>query len=154
MTTLWLAIMTAGVLGIADEPVKAATSNGDLDKLRGTWLTVSLIHDGKTVISEKDPPREGPVTKLAYEGSKWKVIVGDKTVATGIIKIDATKSPKEIDVLDESGTVNEKTKRAIYELDGDTYKYCIAPAGKPRPTEFVSKEGSGHSLIVSKREKP
>ena len=48
---------------------------------------------------------------------------------------------------------NDKTKLGIYELDGDTYKFCLAPAGKPRPTEFTSKEGSGHSLGVSKREK-
>jgi hypothetical protein len=29
-----------------------------------------------------------------------------------------------------------------------------ASAGKPRPTDFTSNEGSGHSLGVSKREKP
>jgi len=31
----------------------------DLDQLRGTWLTVSLVHDGKTVVDEKIPPKEG-----------------------------------------------------------------------------------------------
>ena len=80
--------------------------------------------------------------------------VGDKTVASGTFKIDPTKTPKEIDVMDESGVKNDKTKLGIYALDGDTYKYCLAPAGKPRPTEFTSKAGSGHSLGVSKREKP
>jgi hypothetical protein len=54
--------------------------------------------------------------------------------------------------LDQSGKP-EKTKLGIYEIDGTVYKYCLAPAGKPRPTEFVSKKGSGHSLGVSKREK-
>jgi uncharacterized protein (TIGR03067 family) len=79
--------------------------------------------------------------------------VGDKTVAWGITKLDVTKTPKEIDIMDDSGTRNARTQLGIYELDGDAYKYCLAPAGKPRPKEFTSKEGSKHSLGVSKREK-
>jgi uncharacterized protein (TIGR03067 family) len=126
----------------------------DLDKLQGTWVTVSLVNDGKTLIDEKTPPKKGPATKLAYEGNKWLVKVGTKTVAYGTFKIDATKSPKEIDIFDDTGMKNANTKLGIYELDGDTYKFCLAPAGKPRPAEFTSKEGSGVSLGVSKREKP
>lgn len=117
-------------------------------------MTVSLINNGKTLVDEKDPPKDGPSTKLVYDGNMWMIMVGDKTVASGIFKIDATKTPKEIDIMDESGVKNDKTKLGIYELNGDTYKYCLAPAAKPRPTEFTSKEGSGHSLGVSKRAKP
>ncbi len=141
-------ILSAGWLQGAD-----AAGSDDLAKLQGTWITVSLVSDGKKLVDEKDSPKPG-APKVAYAGNKWMVKVGEKIVATGFIKIDATKTPNELDVLDETGTVNDKTKRAIYELDDDTFKYCIAPAGKPRPTEFVSREGTGHSLIVSKREKP
>ena len=77
-----------------------------------------------------------------------------KTVGSGTFRIDPKKTPKEIDILDESGMNDDKTKLGIYELDGDTYRYCLAPAGKPRPTEFASKEGSGHSLGASQRQKP
>jgi uncharacterized protein (TIGR03067 family) len=129
-------------------------SQGDLDRLRGTWLTVSLVNNGKTLVDEKTPMKEGPVTKLTYDGNQWIIKVGDRVVARGIFTIDSTKTPKEIDILDESGVKNDKTKLGIYELNGDTYKFCLAPAGKPRPTEFTSKEGSGHSLGVNKREKP
>jgi uncharacterized protein (TIGR03067 family) len=128
--------------------------DGDLDKLQGTWLTVSLVNDGKTLVDEKTAPKEGRATKLVYRGNAWLIKVGDRTVAGGKFKIDATKKPKEIDIMDETGMTNEKTKLGIYELDGDTYRYCLAPAGKPRPAEFTSKEGSGHSLGVSRREKP
>jgi uncharacterized protein (TIGR03067 family) len=138
----------------ADGRATDDVSRSDLDKLGGTWLTVSLVNDGKTLVDEKTPPKEGPVTKLAYDGNKWTIKVGDKTVATGTFKLDPTKKPKEIDILDESGMKNDKTKLGIYELNGDTYKYCLAPAGKPRPTEFTSKEGSGHSLGTGKRVKP
>jgi len=93
----------------------AADKSGDLAELQGTWLAVSLINDGKTFVDEKAPPKEGPVTKLVYEGNKWMIRVGDKTVAWGIFKIDPAKKPKEIDILDESGTVNDKTKLGIYQ---------------------------------------
>jgi len=113
---------------------------------------VSLVSNGKTVMDENLPPKPGPVTKVVYEGTQWKVLVGEKTVATGTWKIDSTKVPKEIDIMDESGMINDQTKLAIYELEGDTFKYCIGLAGKPRPAEFSAREGSDHALIVSRRE--
>jgi uncharacterized protein (TIGR03067 family) len=146
-------ILVAGVLAAAPAASASCFAEGDLEKLQGTWLTVSLVSNGKTTVDDNTPPKDGPAAKLVYEGEKWLIKVGDKTVANGIWKIDSAKTPKEIDVLDDSGLKNEKTQLGIYELDGDMYKYCLAPAGKPRPTEFVSKEGSRHSLGVSKREK-
>jgi uncharacterized protein (TIGR03067 family) len=134
-------------------PAKDDPSKADLDKLRGVWLTVSLVNDGKKLVDEKSPPK-GPATKLAYEGNKWMIRVGDKTVASGVFAIDATKKPKQIDIMDESGLKNEKTKLGIYQVDGDMYKFCLAPDGKPRPKDFTSKEGNGNSLGVMKREKP
>ena len=154
MRTLCIFFLVLGALAAVDSPAKEDTPKSDLDKLSGTWLTLSLVNDGKTLVDEKNPPKDGPMTKLVYEGTKWMIKVGDKTVASGEFTIDATKSPKEIDIMDESGTKNEKTKLGIYELNGDVYKYCLAPAGKPRPTEFTSKAGSEHSLGISKREKP
>jgi hypothetical protein len=154
MKALCFAILTTGAMMAADGPSQDDPSKGDLDKLRGTWLTVSLVNNGKTLVGEKTPQKEGPTTKLVYDGNKWMIKVGDKTVASGIFKIDSTKQPKEIDIMDESGVKNDTTKLGIYELNGDTYKYCLAPAGKPRPMYFTSKDESGHSLGVSKREKP
>jgi uncharacterized protein (TIGR03067 family) len=147
-------ILVTVLLAAADGLGQGNATQGDLDKLRGTWLTVSLVNDGKTLVDEKTPPPAGPATKVAYDGTTWMVKVGDKTVATGKFKIDPTKTPKEMDVMDESGAKNDQTKLGIYEVSGDTYRYCLATAGKPRPKDFTSKEGSGHSLGVMKREKP
>jgi len=140
-------ILTAGLLLAAP-----GAGQDDVARLQGTWQTVSLVSDGKVLVGEDVPPK-GPATKLAYQGDRWLIQVGDKTIASGIFKLDPTKTPKEIDILDESGTQNDKTKLGIYELDGDTYRYCLAPAGKPRPAEFASPQGSGYSLGVSRREK-
>lgn len=153
MKAICLLIFTAALLATDRGAVADDASKSDLDKLSGTWLTVSLVNDGKTLMDEKTPAKEGPTSKLAYDGNNWMVKVADKTVAKGTYKIDATKTPKQIDVLDNSGQ-NDKTRLGIYELDADTYKYCIAPAGHSRPTEFTSKSGSGNSLVVSRRMKP
>jgi uncharacterized protein (TIGR03067 family) len=152
MKALWLPILATGALIAGNSPAREDASKNDLEKLRGTWLTVSLVNDGKAIVDEKTPPKDA--TKLVYEGNKWMIKVGEKTVASGQFKIDASKQPKEIDIMDESGTRNDKTKLGIYQFDGDSLKFCLAAAGKPRPTEFTSKEGSGHSLGVMKREKP
>ena len=61
----------------------------------------------------------------------------------------ADKKPKAIDV-DMDGNVGE----GIYQLDGDNLKLIHGEAGDPRPTEFVSKEGSRLTLMVLKRSKP
>jgi len=154
MKVVCFLVIATGALMAANGPGKDDPSKGDLGKLRGTWLTVSLVNDGKTLVDEKTPPKPGPATKLVYDGNKWMIKVGEKSVATGTFKIDSTRKPKEIDIMDESGVKNDKTKLGIFELDGDVYTFCLAPAGKPRPTGFTSKPGSGHSLGVSKREKP
>ena len=154
MRVVCFLLFATGALLAAEGPTKDTPFRGDLDKLSGTWVTVSLVNDGKTLVDEKTPPKEASATKLVYDGNKWMIKVENKTVATGVFKIDPTRKPKQIDILDESGAKNEKTKLGIYELDGDTYKYCLAQASKPRPTEFASKAGSGNSLGIMKREKP
>ena len=111
----------------ANSPVtKVSLSDADLDKLHGTWLTVSLINDGKTIVDEKAARKDGPTTKLVYDKNVWMIKFDDKIVASGVFKIDATKTPKSIDILDASGIKNDKAKLGIYELNGDSYKYCLA----------------------------
>src|SRR5436309_9190236 len=120
-------ILSLAALASGDE--KKDPSAMDRERLQGTWTTVSLVNDGKILIDEKTPPK-GPQTKLVYDGDKWRVGVEDKTFASGVFTVDAAKTPKAIDILDGSGMVNDKTKRGIYTLSGDTYKYCLANAGE------------------------
>ncbi len=147
MTLASILLLAFALLG-AVAPVPAPT---DLDRLQGTWLTVSMVSNGKTLVGPGVPPQPGPATTLAYEGNRWLVRVGEKTVASGITRLDESATPKRIDLLNEPGVKNGQPQLGIYELDGDTYRYCLAPAGKPRPTEFSSPAGSGWSLGVSRR---
>jgi uncharacterized protein (TIGR03067 family) len=70
------------------------------------------------------------------------------------MKIDASKSPKHMDV--SKGTQfgsGETVWPGIYELNGDDLKICLDLEGKTRPTEFKTKAGDKCLLLVLKRKK-
>jgi uncharacterized protein (TIGR03067 family) len=113
-----------------DEAIKK-----DRAALKGEWKVVSYELDGKKPVSDE-------------QLDKVKV-----TIIEGNTTIDPTKNPKTIDTTFTEGDLKGETALGIYELKGDTYKYCRAAPGKERPTEFSSKEGSGHTLVVYKRAK-
>ena len=130
--------------GPAEEDVKA---------LQGTWMTMKLVTDGKVEIDLKEPAKVGPVSTLTYNSHKWVLKLGDQELASGTSKFDPSKSPKQIDLIHESGPLKGETVLGIYKLFGDEYTGCIAAPGKARPTEFASQVGSGQRLVISKREK-
>ena len=127
----------------------AEDAKKDLDKLQGTWVLVAGERDGKKFTEE-----EVKKTMLFVRGETFRI--PESSVATsedGTIKIDPSKTPKEINATTGSGPDKGKTWQGIYELDADTYKVCFAPPNKDRPTEFSSKAGSGHLLQLWSREK-
>ena len=77
---------------------------------------------------------------------------GEK-IGTGTSQIDPTKKPKTIDFTPTEGDEKGKVFRGIYEIKTNCRKLCYAETGKDRPTEFSSKPGSGHVLVILQREK-
>lgn len=148
LVALGVSAAVAGGDDKKDDPAK-----DDLKALQGTWITMKLVTNGQTLIDLKEPPKEGSAATITYDGHKWVIKLGETVFATGTSKLDPTKKPKQIDLSNESGPDKGKTLLAIYELDGDEYKACIAAPGKERPTEFSSKEGSGQRLIINKKQK-
>jgi uncharacterized protein (TIGR03067 family) len=132
---------------------KGDPTKDDLRALQGTWVTLKLVSDGKVEIDLQEPPKEGAVSTLTYDGDKWVLKLGDKELASGTSKLDSSKAPKHIDLTHVSGPLKGQTVVAIYKFDGGEYTACIAAPGKDRPREFSSEEGSGNRLVVSKRQK-
>jgi uncharacterized protein (TIGR03067 family) len=81
------------------------------------------------------------------------VTIGGMVVMKSKYTIDPTKKPKAIDFEATEGEARGKKIQAIYELDGDTLKFCLAGSDKDRPTDFTAKEGSGRTMSVWKRAK-
>ena len=131
------------MFGLLNVEVVHADDARDLAAMKGTWSIASAERDGKDVT-------DATVT-LTVDGAKVVVKRGDKQIFEGTAKLDASKSPKMIDVTQESdGDLKGKTIPGIYELDGDTLKVC---SGKERPTDFTAAAGSVRFLRVYKRAK-
>jgi uncharacterized protein (TIGR03067 family) len=140
-----LATIGLAALVVADE----AADKKDKEKLQGTWNAVSGEKEGK------DDP-EAKEHALVFEGDKFSVKRGDKVFVRGTFKIDASKSPKTMDIEISEGPddVKGKTAKAIYALDGDELTWCVAePGSGERPEKLATKEGVKQMLVKLKREK-
>jgi uncharacterized protein (TIGR03067 family) len=145
-----LALMAASF--VAPDDRNADAIKKDYERLSGRWRLVSAIEDGKEV-----PADEVKKTELITKGDTF-TILGDSKLGTspsGTFKIDPSKTPKTVDSLQGKGPNKGETILGIYEIiDDNNKRACWAPPGKPRPTDFTSKPGSGHLLQVWKRERP
>jgi uncharacterized protein (TIGR03067 family) len=131
---------TGGLLAAdtKDDAIKA-----EMKKISGTWQLVSVETEGKAPSADLIK-----TIRVVIADGKHTVHVGDQVAAKDIpFAIDPSKSPKETtDTLPDGATI-----KGIYELDGDTLKSCVAPAGKDRPTKFEGK--GGNTMRVFKRVK-
>src|SRR5262249_12712025 len=122
----------------------------ELQRFEGSWSMVSGERDG-TKLGAADVKgsrinwHEDEVTLITPHQSK-------EAIRGKITRLDPTKKPSEMDFVRSQGPDADKPMQAIYEwVDENQYRICFAPAGKVRPKEFSTKEGSGHLLHVWKR---
>jgi uncharacterized protein (TIGR03067 family) len=134
------------VILVMAAPAPAEDKKKDEEKIQGAWTIVSLEENGNKV-----PEDKVKAMKVTIKDNVLALSDGSKEEKVKF-KIDASKKPKSIDFFMEG---EEGQMQGIYELEGDTLKMCWHKEGKEskRPNEFSSKSGSGHSLVVLKREK-
>ena len=143
-----LACVALGLLVVADAPKEDVKK--DKEQLQGTWKAVTAQERGETKDDAEDH-------RLTFSGDEFSIKKGDETVIKGRFKIDASKKPKHIDmeILEaRKEGFNGKKAVGIFELDGDTLKWCTnEPGGSERPKEFSSAADNKHLLVTLKREK-
>lgn len=127
----------------ADEPKRDTAVQDDQSALQGMWKTEKMIKGGNEA-----PADVIKTWKLECKGKRF-IPHGDKHDDPADFALDASKSPKTIDIKPEGG----ETMKGIYELTGDRLKICFAEPGQNRPKEFKSPAGSDLILLVLKREK-
>jgi uncharacterized protein (TIGR03067 family) len=120
----------------------------DMAKLEGEWLMVSGEASGQRLPEEA--VKSGK--RVAKDGETTITIMG-RVYFKAKVTIDTAKKPRAIDYVMTEGPTKGKKHLGIYELEGDTVKFCFAAPGKERPEEFSAKEGSGRTLSVWKRVK-
>ena len=153
---LALAVLGLGAGGVAyhalaaDAPAaaKEGGAKGDLDKLQGTWLIVSMEMGGK-----KAPEDEVKGYTFVVKDDKATLSDGKGLTQEAVLKLDPGKDPKEIDMAVDEGGKNEVHK-GIYKLEGDTLTLCKSHPPDERPGAFATKEGEKWpALVVFKKKK-
>jgi uncharacterized protein (TIGR03067 family) len=119
----------------------------DQDAMQGDWAGERFVVSGM----ELDDDNAQSIFR-SIKGDSYTVYLFRKKIDGGKYKIDATKSPKQIDLMPE-GKEKAGVIRGIYKLEKDTLTVTYSAAGKDRPTTFESKAGSGHTMTVWKKEK-
>jgi uncharacterized protein (TIGR03067 family) len=150
--SLFCVVLTAGLVVAADDKKEART---DQDRLKGSWKVVSVEvanrASGKVEkMTEDDIKKENKNVPLKWIFTGEKITWTDERKNEFLYKLDASKTPKEIDLI--FAEKKDKPTQAIYLLDGDNLKVCIGRV--KRPADFAVKEGSKDMLYVLKREKP
>jgi uncharacterized protein (TIGR03067 family) len=138
----WQLLTTVLVLAA---PAPAEEVKKDAEKIQGTWKLVSMERGG-----EKGP--EDNVKDVKFVITDGLITIKDpKREENANFKLDPRKNPRTIDITPEKG--KEEVVQGIYELKGDTLKFCFNKPGGERPKEFVTKAGTQVVLIVLQREK-
>ncbi|HVK08669.1 MAG TPA: TIGR03067 domain-containing protein [Gemmataceae bacterium] len=117
----------------ARQVIHSVTARADLEKLRGTWYTVSTSNGGATTgVDKRDT--------ITYDGTRYKQSRGGRVFDEGTIEIiDAAARPKQIDYTVTDGLNKGLQARSIYTLDGDDHKICSVQGD--RPAEFAGAAG-------------
>ncbi len=123
----------------------AADDQADKDKkaMQGTWKVTSFESGGKAA-----PEDKVKAMKLTIKDDTFSLTDGQRT-ETGKFTFDAAKKPKELDLTPDKG--NNGKAQFIYDIDGDTLKFCWNKPGGARPKEFTGKDTDGYMIL--KREK-
>jgi uncharacterized protein (TIGR03067 family) len=114
--------------------------------LQGVWRQVECEADGVANPTES----YGAAPAVTILGNTFEVRHSNGTVVIqGAFTIDPSCDPKALDWADSFGADAGKTFPAIYRVAGDTFIFCAADAGQPRPNAFRTQ--AGQVLRVHKR---
>lgn len=134
-----LFLLASGALA-ADEPA------GDLKALQGTW------NISAATLAARDHIDDFAGMKLVVKGTDYTITLpgnNDK----GAIKLDASKSPKHIDLTTQKdGPFKGRNLAGIYKLDGDTVVLCLNSEKPERPAKFEAPAKTPLVLLTFKRD--
>ena len=119
----------------------------DQDAMQGDWACERFVVDGGAL----DDDNAQSIFRT-NKGDDYTLYLFRKKIGGGTFKLDATKTPRQIDLIPE-GKGKVAAAKGIYKLEKDTLTICAGAPGKDRPVAFESKMGSGHTLSVWKKEK-
>jgi uncharacterized protein (TIGR03067 family) len=133
-------LLTVSIHLVADDKVKVSK---ELEPFQGMWSVEAITRNGVAV-----PEDQAQRLILVVNGNERLVKDGNEVKSKGTYTVDATKTPKQMDVTVADGPLAGKTLRGIYELKDNTFTLCLTLDGDNRPDDFTCKEGSNRLLQV------
>lgn len=130
--------------------VRSDDVKDDLKLLQGQWKVVALEADGKQAPKEAIEAMHVRIKGSEFEG----VDPGEASGEKATIKLDSSKSPKQIDLKATTGVSKGKTVEGIYKLEKDRLILCLRgpeAAEKGRPKDFKTEADSGLGLMTLER---
>ena len=84
-------------------------------------------------------------SSIVVEGKRF-TSTGMGAVYKGVLALDASTTPRRLDMKFDAGPEKGNTNPGIYEIEGDTWKLCLSTRGGKRPASFATIPGSGFAL--------
>jgi uncharacterized protein (TIGR03067 family) len=141
----WLLQAVVLLIGQEDDQAAAAKERA---RFEGVWRFALVEVEGT-----RQPEAPFATNKIIIRGDGSYVVIQGQRITRGQFQVDPTKTPRHFDGMITDGPAKGQTFSAIYELSGDTYKFCASLRSKDRPSAFISERGNGMMLQVLKREK-
>jgi uncharacterized protein (TIGR03067 family) len=126
---------------------QAATAK-EYAQFEGVWRFALVEVEGA-----KQPEMPFETNKIIFISAERRYIVIQGTKITrGVFHLDPSKTPKQIDCTVTDSQDKSRTYFGIYELEGDTYKFCgsFRPSSE-RPAKLLSEPKNGTIFEVFKR---
>ena len=137
------------VIGLFMIGVAALVQDADPRRqLVGKWNCNSATIDGSPIAAET-----AQALTLTLTADRFKTQRGDQVLFDSTYILDASKEPKQIDMIGTEGELKGKPALGIYKLDGEKLTLCYTMPGKERPAKFESPAKSGIYLIEWQRAK-
>lgn len=114
--------------------------SNDLNLLQGSWFVTTLEVDG-----QKMPAAMLGDARIVVRGNRF-TSTGMGAAYEGTLELDASTTPRQLNMKFDAGPEKGNTNLGIYKLDGDTWKLCLATRGAVRPSRFASTPGSGFAV--------
>jgi len=134
------AVVTTAENALAGDDNAPGKGKTDQEKIQGTWIVVSLkVRDDKG--KELEGEQVDKFAQLIKEKKLKVMFTGEKLTYSGFpdemasfnYKLDPSKKPKTIDVVDD-----KEPQKGIYSLDGKELRLCSG--GTNHQTHFPDKE--------------
>lgn len=111
----------------------------DLGSLQGRWKQLAFEENG----TPNAPDTHGsPKAIMTIAEQSFHVAVpGEEALITGSFTLDGSAHPKRIDWIDSIGDDAGKLIPAIYELEGDRFRFAAADPDMTRPEDFSGGQG-------------